>query len=126
MRERRVLWVALALTLVACDPGPHGPGAIGGSVESSQGSVRGAVLEIHGDNLHRVEAQSGTWLFQRPMEQQGGVRLVLVSQGDHAPTIRIHLQDLSGSLPQAVLLELSDVEDRPFQTVQGARVRFFR
>jgi hypothetical protein len=116
---------ARAVTLMACDDGPSGPGDLSVVVESSTGSVAAAVLELRGDGI--VEARDlGAVRAFGAETPAGAFRVVAVHTGQGELEFRLHVADVGDALPTATIVEAADPTNRPIAATSQVSVRVVR
>lgn len=111
---KRLAAVLVPVTfLAACELfGPSGSGTLSARVESTEAAVGGAVVEVRGPGVQGVHPEGSTRVFQRPLDEEGAFRLVLVNPSGAPPAFGIDVDDVDGELPSASVLSAADTDDR--------------
>lgn len=115
------------LFLASCELfGPSGSGTLSARVEATDVAVGGAVVEVRGAGVQGVRALGSTRLFQRPLDEEGAFRLVLVNPAGGPPEFGIEVDDVDGELPSAAVLSAADTDDRVLEPGADVVVRVRR
>lgn len=113
--------------LTACELfGPSGSGTLSARVEATGAAVGGAVVEVRGPGVQGVRAEGSTRLFQRPLDEEGAFRLVLVNPAGAPPEFGIDVDDVDAELPSASVLSAADTDDRLLEPGTDVVVRVRR
>lgn len=125
--KRLALILVPVVLLGACDLfGPSGSGTLSARVEATDAAVGAAVVEIRGEGVRGVRARGSTRLFERPLEEAGSYRLVLVNPGGAPVEFGIDVDDVGGELPSASVVAAADTEDRVLDAGSDLVVRVRR
>ena len=117
----RAILGALALLLLSCDSDgtrPTVPGEIRAVLDSPDGDVGAAVLELTG--VHDLTAVTGLAFTERNGD---ALRAVIILDEPGQLEFRIQATDVTGTLG-ATVLDVSDANDETPPTLSGYNVRF--
>lgn len=102
------LVAAVVLALAACDDrGIQGPGALVARVDAPRVELGSAVVEVTGTGIRGFEAVGGSRLFARSAGD-GSHRVVVMDPGGGDLRFRIQVDDVSATLPAAVVQAAAD------------------
>jgi hypothetical protein len=123
MRRSVVMGVLIGLA-IGCDSGPSGPGDLTGTVQTSNASVGGAVLEVVGGGIQSFSGAGGTKVFWAPQDDPRVFRLVVISPTGGELDFQVSVRDRGGRKPRATVVDLVDVDNLPVPVSKDDKVRF--
>ncbi len=128
VRPGRLLVAAfVALTALACDSGPSGPGTLPAIVVPAAGQDLGAVvLAVTGSFVTGFSPSGSTRLFSARVSQTGTYRVVLVNTAPGDMVFGVDVEDVSAAPPVVSIVQGVDAENRRLVSLLGLSVTFER
>ena len=108
----KILVMAVAMMLGACDWGPEGPGQLSGVLRAGPISVGAVVLEIRGTGIEGFSGAGQTKIFHAEPEPDVH-RIVLLNSAPGQFGFSVIVQDVSALLPAVIPLQAVDSENEP-------------
>ncbi|HSG50123.1 MAG TPA: hypothetical protein VLA43_20020 [Longimicrobiales bacterium] len=103
----RVLALAVALLVAACDSGPSGPGTL--TAVATGNALGGVVLEVRGAGIRGFEARGDARVYTAPVAGEDGVHRVIV------------ITPVPGELPFSIEVDDVGMEGPAVTVISAAR-----
>lgn len=84
------------------------------------------MVEVSGAGVRGVRPLGSTRVFQRPLDEEGAFRLVVVNPAGAPAEFGIDVDDVDGELPSASVLSAADTDDRVLEPGADVVVRVRR
>lgn len=122
------LTLALALTTAACgdDGGPSGPGELSAVVVSPNGPEGAAVVRVSGKAVVGAQAFEGEGQVFSAQPDSLTTGVVVVRNAPGTLRFRLQVRDRGAPPPAAILLQVSDPDNRLRPSLAGYKVQFER